>query len=111
MASQTPAPAEDPPIEIAEFQSKRAKRSDVWSHCGFLKEGVVINKSVTVCKICQTKMPYTGNTTTMRSHLDRHHYDAVHPSSSSHGSTNAATATGMTGMFRFQLFTLFSSPP
>ncbi len=84
---------QDTAIEIADFDPKRMKRSPVWKHCGFLKKDGIVNKKVTVCKICRKQMPYSGNTSTMHAHLDRHHYDIVHAadSSSTHTTTEAGT--------------------
>ena len=97
MATSSNSPDPEIIIEIEEFKSKRAKRSVVWEHCGFLKENGVVSKAFTVCKHCKAKMPYSGNTTTMKSHLDRHHYDAVYPQ-------KPPSSAGSTGMYQFLVY-------
>lgn len=61
-------------VEIAEFVSRCAKRSDVWDHFGYLQQENVIIKQKVVCKICHAILPYSGNTTNMRAHIDRNHW-------------------------------------
>uniref|UniRef100_A0A8C1U7M1 BED-type domain-containing protein n=1 Tax=Cyprinus carpio TaxID=7962 RepID=A0A8C1U7M1_CYPCA len=54
-----------------------AFRAEVWKHFGFqCKEGTTdIDRSHAVCKLCQGKVKYSGNTTNLRAHLARHHSD------------------------------------
>jgi hypothetical protein len=66
-------------MDIAEFVSKRSKKSPVWLHFGFPVINGVKDEKKTICKLCKATMPYSGNTTTMASHLDRHHWSVVHP--------------------------------
>jgi hypothetical protein len=53
-------------------------KSDVWNHFGFPvshDENNIrkVNRSETVCKICHKRIQYSGNTTNMKTHLQRHH--------------------------------------
>ncbi|KAI4797684.1 hypothetical protein KUCAC02_024924 [Chaenocephalus aceratus] len=54
-------------------------KADVWEHFGFKKkkESDNLDKTMAVCKLCHTNMKYSGNTTNLRSHLQRHHPDKV----------------------------------
>ena len=52
----------------------RAKRSIVWEHC-VLIDGT---NPRTRCKHCNEEMPYSKNTSTMMSHLTRHHFSLLH---------------------------------
>ncbi|XP_028821950.1 zinc finger BED domain-containing protein 1-like [Denticeps clupeoides] len=54
-------------------------KADVWTHFGFkAKEGNQgIDKTNAICKHCQTSIRYTGNTTNLRAHLQRHHADKL----------------------------------
>ncbi len=65
-------------MEIADFVSKRSKKSPVWLYFGFPVINGVKNEKITMCKLCKGTVPYSGNTTTMASHLDRHHWSVVH---------------------------------
>jgi hypothetical protein len=52
-----------------------ASKSKVWKYFDFLhsSDGIV-DKTTTVCKICQTNLKYaTGSTSSMMKHLDRKH--------------------------------------
>jgi len=60
----------DSNLEILDVSGRR---SDVWKYFGFSKE----DKSSTLCKICKAQCPYTGNTSTMRSHLNKYHWNEV----------------------------------
>lgn len=66
--------ADDARPEIIEFQTKGSKKSDVWKNFGFLAENGQPNKTKVVCKVCHLIMPYSGNTTNMRAHIDRKHW-------------------------------------
>ena len=66
-----------PKVTIAEFISKKGKRSDVWSYFGFKKTDK-IDKSIVVCKLCYREFSYKNNTTNMRQHLDRAHWRETH---------------------------------
>ena len=66
------------PVQIAEFISKKGKRSDVWNYFGFKKTDKCVNKDVVVCKICHKEFAYKNNTTNMRQHLDRAHWSQTH---------------------------------
>lgn len=56
-------------------------KSPVWRYFAFPVSYVnnvrVVDKKITVCKICYTRVPYTatGNTTNMAGHIRRHHKD------------------------------------
>jgi hypothetical protein len=65
--------------KIVEFVSKRGKRSLVWEHFGFpVKEDGSTDGTKTICKLCQTVLPYSGGSTTgMNSHLSRRHWNIV----------------------------------
>ena len=54
-------------------------KADVWVHFGFKKkkESYDLDKSLAVCKVCHTKVKYSGNTTNLRAHLKRHPQDEV----------------------------------
>lgn len=60
--------------EIIEFQTKGSKKSDVGKKYRLLAENGQRNKTKIVCKVCQLIMPYSGNTTNMRAHIDIGHY-------------------------------------
>lgn len=53
-------------------------RSSVWKHFGFCKDGDVLNKSLTVCRICTGQVNYNGNTTNRSNHLLRRHWIISH---------------------------------
>lgn len=61
------------------FQPPSSLKADVWTHFGFkANEGNQgIDKSNAVCKHCQVSVRYTGNTTNLRSHLQRHHAEKL----------------------------------
>ncbi|XP_057181407.1 E3 SUMO-protein ligase ZBED1-like [Triplophysa rosa] len=71
MASEGDKPQIEPP--------PASYKSAVWEHFGFpirySSDGHKnVDKTVTVCKICMTRVPYSqGNTTNMTGHLRRHH--------------------------------------
>lgn len=48
-------------------------KSEVWKHFGFRKKGESLDKTVAICKTCETEMKYTGNTTNMANHIKRRH--------------------------------------
>ena len=49
-------------------------RSPVWQNFGFPEsDRGVVDKQSTICKLCSTVLKYTGNTTNMQTHLNRHH--------------------------------------
>ncbi|KAI4789138.1 hypothetical protein KUCAC02_035425 [Chaenocephalus aceratus] len=54
-------------------------KADVWEHFGFKKkkESDNLDKTMAVCKLCHTNVKYSGNTTNLRSHLQRHHPDKL----------------------------------
>ncbi|KAJ4940609.1 hypothetical protein JOQ06_026906 [Pogonophryne albipinna] len=54
-------------------------KADVWEHFGFKKkkESDNLDKIMAVCKLCHTNVKYSGNTTNLRTHLQRHHPDKV----------------------------------
>nr|XP_010776357.1 PREDICTED: zinc finger BED domain-containing protein 1-like [Notothenia coriiceps] len=54
-------------------------KADVWEHFGFKKkkESDNLDKTMAVCKLCHTNVKYSGNTTNLRTHLQRHHPDKV----------------------------------
>ena len=54
-------------------------KSAVWQHFGFPvthdNDVKTVDRQVTVCRLCTTRIKYTGNTTNMSTHLRRHHRD------------------------------------
>ncbi|KAI4801155.1 hypothetical protein KUCAC02_000081, partial [Chaenocephalus aceratus] len=54
-------------------------KADVWKHFGFKKkkESDTLDKTMAVCKLCHTNVKYSGNTTNLGTHLQRHHPDKV----------------------------------
>ncbi|XP_013885882.1 zinc finger BED domain-containing protein 1 [Austrofundulus limnaeus] len=55
-----------------------AFKAAVWTHFGFQnKEGSTteFDKAHAVCKICNARVKYSGNTTNLRAHMARHHSD------------------------------------
>ena len=52
-----------------------AFKADVWAYFGFkAKEGSYeLDKSHVVCKLCNTRIKYSGNTTNLRANVARHH--------------------------------------
>lgn len=52
----------------------RKKKSEVWLYFDFAREDGQTVKTKVTCKLCKATMPYSGNTTNMRSHLDRYHW-------------------------------------
>ncbi|XP_073701142.1 E3 SUMO-protein ligase ZBED1-like [Garra rufa] len=52
-----------------------AFKVDVWAYFGFkTKEGSCdFDKSHAICKLCNARVKYSGNTTNLRSHVARHH--------------------------------------
>ncbi len=53
---------------IHDFEG-RGKRSDVWKHFGFPGTGEDVKKKKTICKLCYTVVPNSGNTTNMTNQL------------------------------------------
>ena len=65
-------------MEIVEFSGK-GKRSAVWNHFGFPSySDKGVDKTKTVCKPCKALCSYSGNTSTLQTHLDKHHWQEVH---------------------------------
>ena len=61
--------------EMAWRNIQLAANASVWNHFGFyeVKAKKDVDKSHTICKLCQTKLQYFGNTTNMRNHIKRFH--------------------------------------
>lgn len=49
--------------------------SHVWKYFGFYKINNIISKDKAVCKICNLEYKYTGGTTNLNQHLQKHHTD------------------------------------
>lgn len=53
-------------------------KAGVWEHFGFKnKPSGELDRSTAVCKLCNTNVKYSGNTTNLRAHLKRHHSDKL----------------------------------
>jgi hypothetical protein len=63
--------------KIVECSKKKRKSSFVWKYFGYIEENGQINQKLVGCKLCNLIMPYSGNTTNLRSHLDRKHWNLV----------------------------------
>ena len=52
-------------------------KADVWQNFGFRRyeDKDELDRTKAVCKLCQTEVKYSGNTTNLRNHLSRHHGD------------------------------------
>lgn len=52
-----------------------AFKSNVWPHFGFKNktDSQELDMSNAFCKLCKTRIKYSGNTTNLRAHLTRHH--------------------------------------
>ena len=63
--------------EIIDYDGpQRTNTSKVWKHFGFVKEGEIISRTTTTCKICKAVKPYKGgNTSNMAAHLNNFHSD------------------------------------
>lgn len=50
-------------------------RSEVWSYFGFIADtdGLILDRSKVVCKLCNSQFCYSGNTTNFYSHLKSMH--------------------------------------
>ena len=57
--------------------------SKAWDHFGFYKVGNKILKDKAVCKICNQECKYTGGTTNLNQHLQKHHSNILVPASTS----------------------------
>ena len=72
-----------PFVNMAEKQNKKIydfpgkAKSSVWKHFGFYTlegEGPLqLDKEHAICKICETAIKFTGNTTNQQNHLDKKH--------------------------------------
>ena len=53
-------------------------RSDVWNFYKFEVDdnGEFVDRTKAVCMLCHITTPYSGNTTNLSGHLNRHHYSA-----------------------------------
>ncbi|XP_056414792.1 E3 SUMO-protein ligase ZBED1-like isoform X2 [Hyla sarda] len=52
-------------------------KAGIWTHFGFYNKpgSKEYDKSHAVCKICEARIKYCGNTTNLRAHMARHHGD------------------------------------
>ena len=48
-------------------------KSPVWQYFGFYKSSGVIQREKAVCRLCHGELAYSGNTTNLRTHIERHH--------------------------------------
>ena len=49
-------------------------KSAVWKHFGFkLDNAGIVDRTFAICRLCLSKVKYTGSTTNMSAHLKRHH--------------------------------------
>ena len=49
-------------------------KSPVWQYFGFYKSSSgVIQREKAVCRLCHSELSYSGNTTNLRTHIERHH--------------------------------------
>ncbi|XP_021345367.1 zinc finger BED domain-containing protein 1-like [Mizuhopecten yessoensis] len=66
--------AEEKDESFSIIPNKKAK-SDIWQHFGLkqYKEKTSVEPGVAVCKKCRTEVKYSGGTTNLGVHLDRHH--------------------------------------
>ena len=51
----------------------KATSSHVWKYFGFYKVNNIILKDKAICKICNLEYKYTGGTTNLSQHLQKHH--------------------------------------
>ena len=56
-------------------------RSAVWKVFGFTKYGDKVSSDEIACKECKTKMKYTGSTSNLNFHIQRHHPGLLKPNS------------------------------
>ncbi|XP_045198743.2 E3 SUMO-protein ligase ZBED1-like [Mercenaria mercenaria] len=90
-------------FKIVEKESKGGKKSFVWKFFGFVETQGVINKKSVACKLCKLNMPYSGNITNLRAHLDRKHWAEVKdqavpaPNVLSQTTTSASASTSSSG--------------
>uniref|UniRef100_A0A3B3ZVN8 BED-type domain-containing protein n=1 Tax=Periophthalmus magnuspinnatus TaxID=409849 RepID=A0A3B3ZVN8_9GOBI len=61
------------------FQPHYSLKADITAHFGFKvrERGSGMDKSCAICTHCQTTIKYSGNTTNLRVHLQRHHLDKL----------------------------------
>lgn len=83
-------------------------KSKVWTHFGFRNvEGTrKLDKDYAICKNCFAKVKYSGNTTNMLTHLQRHHPKLL--SEKAADATNGSSQAAVNTMFKAKL--PFSSP-
>lgn len=64
----------------------------MWKHFGFpvLHDGAT-DKKRTICKLCKSFCAYSGNTSTMQSHLQKHHWSVMQKEGSSDKPEEGAT--------------------
>ena len=60
--------------------------SKVWKHFGFYKAGNTILKDFAVCFVCKQQCKYSGGTTNLNQHLEKHHRELCQASTSTSGS-------------------------
>ena len=59
------------------YDAPSSFKSKVWVHFGFYKKynSKDLDMQYAICKECQMKVKYSGNTTNLRAHLTRYHLD------------------------------------
>ena len=60
--------------------------SKVWKHFGFYKDGNKVLKDFAVCFVCKQECKYSGGTTNLNQHLEKHHSELCQVSASTSGS-------------------------
>ena len=56
--------------------------SKVWKHFGFYKAGNKVIKEFGVCFVCKQEYKYSGGTTNLSQHLEKHHSELCSASTS-----------------------------
>ena len=69
--------------------------SKVWDHFGFYKMGNTVMKEKAVCKICNQECKYTGGTTNLNQHLQKHHSELFQSTSTAGNKSNQSQITRM----------------
>lgn len=60
--------------------------SKVWKHFGFYKAGNKVLKDFVVCFVCKQECKYSGGTTNLSQHIEKHHSELCQSSASTSGS-------------------------
>lgn len=61
------------------LQAPSSLKADVWTYFGFKanENSQGMDKTSAICKYCNAAVRYSGNTTNLRAHLQRHHADKL----------------------------------